>query len=87
MHYHTGIGDFAIISAATPVAPNRLRADFVIYGSNAVTRFGAFPFLYFFHIAERDDLSVWDNKKYMKQPVYTKSDESIKRYRAWYQRA
>ncbi|CAH1393276.1 unnamed protein product [Nezara viridula] len=81
---NAGFGTVLLLQVITPVEPLVQKVIHRVYSPAYLMPFTRFFFLSEAYMFERD-IMIWNNKVFFDQPIYTREDKSIARFRRWYQ--
>ena len=82
--FSTPVGSFDLIQTVTPVGPLHQHVEHVIYCPWFIPRWFAKWFLIMMTSFVEQDIPIWNNKTYLKQPVLVRNDGPIAQFRRWF---
>ena len=79
-------GKMILIDTTTPRGPYHTERNITIYGSKRISRLlFRLPCWMFFFVTMQDN-RIWNWKKKMETPLYTKNEHELARFRRWFKR-
>ena len=82
--FNTPVGMFVMVQTVTPVGPLHQQVEHVIFTPWYLPRFFGKWFMIMMTSAVEQDVPIWNNKTYLKNPVLVKNDGPIAQFRRWY---
>lgn len=83
-HFNTPVGDIVMFQTHLPVTAMRQRTRFTWYADFKMPRLLVWYVVGQWLSQWRNDLSVWENKKFINKPVLVKGDGPIMAQRRWF---
>ncbi|XP_072762507.1 cholesterol 7-desaturase nvd [Anoplolepis gracilipes] len=80
---NTTFGSMCIVQTVTPIEPMLQRVTHQIFSPPLLAPYANLVFLGECVMFERD-VTIWNHKKYEKQPILVSEDRAIREYRRWY---